>query len=241
MKKGFLLFVIVAVFNLVAYAQKKAAKPSQRLNENSIVKDSSGMQYPYIIWQKLVSSGDYTIKTIYPHTDSIAFLLIKLDDEQKNKRYSRMPKPEQSTFFTRGQKLQSFSATDINGNKIKLNELAGKVVVLNFWFIGCPPCRMEIPELNKIAVRYAHDPGVVFVAIALDQKYDIKQYIKDNPFGYHIIDDGGMYAGMYKINLFPTNVVLDKEGKVLFHASGYTINTPYWIGKTIEEAKKTIL
>lgn len=206
-----------------------------------LVIDSSGMRYPYVIWKKMLSTGDYKLITVNQHTDSIAYVLAKLTESEKDNRYGRMPKPAESPFFIAGQKISSFSASDINGNKIKLKDLAGKVVVLNFWFIGCPPCRMEIPELNKIAIKYAKDPNVVFAAIALDGVRDIKEFVKTNPFGYHLIDDGQDYANLYKIHLFPTNIVLDKEGKVLFHSSGYALNTPYWITKSIEEAKQKSL
>ena len=182
----------------------------------------------------------FSFLIILPAFISIAYAqgTLKSTDDQ---RYSRMPRPAESPFFMKGQELQSFSASDINGQKIKLNDLAGKVVVLNFWFIGCPPCRMEIPELNKIASKYANDPDVVFVAIGLDDKSDIRQFVKNNPFGYHLVDDGKDYARLYKINLFPTNVVLDKAGKVMFHSSGYAMNTPYWINKTIAEARQASL
>jgi thiol-disulfide isomerase/thioredoxin len=233
MKKSFLLFAIIIFFTLCAYAQDNA-NTKRHLDENTVVRDSVGAVYPYAVWKKLLSTGDFVLKKI--KSDSITYLIMKLDATQKDERISRMAKPAESIFFTDGEKISSFSAKDINGNKIKLKDLAGKIVVLNFWFIGCPPCRMEIPELNKIALQYANNPDVVFVAIALDYKSDIEPFIKTNPFGYHIIENGRMYADIYKINLYPTNVILDKEGKVRFHASGYAINTPYWIRKTIDEA-----
>jgi thiol-disulfide isomerase/thioredoxin len=237
MKMFPLLFTVILALNLAANAQTNSGKPKRHLTESTIVKDSSGMVYPYVVWKKLVSSGDYRVKAIDPGNDSTGYLIIKLDSAQKDKRMSRLPKPKESIFFTDGEKIASFTARDINGNKIKLKDLEGKVVVLNFWFIGCPPCRKEIPELNEIALNYAGDANVVFIAVALDGKDDIEQFIKTNPFGYHIIDDGRSYANIYGIHLYPTNVILDKEGKVRFHASGYTVNTPYWIKKTIDELK----
>lgn len=237
MKKRLLPFILTLFVNAALVAQVRPTARKIQLDENSVVMDSTGMRYPAVIWRKMMSSGDYTIKTIDPRSDTVTFLLVKLSEEEKNNKYNKMPRPPESKFFTNGEKIQSFSASDINGNKIKLKDLAGKVVVLNFWFIGCPPCRMEIPELNKIALKYANDTNVVFVAVALDGGGDIKQFIKANPFSYHIIDSGQIYASLYKINLYPTNVILDKQGRVLFHSSGYALNTPYWINKTIEEAK----
>lgn len=246
MKRLFLLCIINLVCSLSIMAQSGSNKvvKSFKITQSSVVKDSAGMLYPFPVWQKLIRSGQYAIRPIDPANDSTAFLIYKAtkremvaNETARNNAIAAMPKPGESVFFKLGEKIESFTARDINGEKIKLKELAGKVVVLNFWFIGCPPCRQEIPELNNIALKYRNDPNVVFIAIALDDKYDIKQFIKDNPFAYHIIDDGRMYANLYKINLYPTNVILDREGKVRFHASGYGPNTPYWITKTIEELK----
>jgi thiol-disulfide isomerase/thioredoxin len=234
--KRILFFITIAVFSLNVSAQT-TAKPKRHLDENTVVVDSSGMQYPYAVWKKLVASGDYRIKKIDPKSDSSNYILLKMDSVQKDRRMSRMAKPAESIFFTDGEKIASFSARDINGNKLKLKDLEGKIVVLNFWFIGCPPCRKEIPELNKIAMQYEGDPNVVFIAVALYYKSDIENFIKSNPFGYHIIEDGRMYAQIYGIHLFPTNVILDRDGKVRFHSSGYTTNTPYWVKKTIAECK----
>ena len=237
MKKFMIIFFAIIAISIAAKAQT-AEKKKRNLNENTVVIDSSGMRYPYAVWKNLISTKDYRLKKIDRNSDSSTYLLVKLDSAQKDRRLSRMSKPKESNFFTEGEKMDLFGATDISGYKIKQKELKGKIVVLNFWFIGCPPCRKEIPELNKIAVEYANDPDIVFIAVALDQKYDIQDFIKANPFGYHIIDDGQMYANYYSINLYPTNVVVDKDGKVRFNSSGYKANTPYWIKKTIEEAKK---
>ncbi len=225
---------MVAAFTVKANAQTRRRA---QLDKNTVVKDSAGAVYPFSEWQQLVRTGDYVLKAINPGSDSTAFVLHKMSSNEKNNVISRMPKPPESPYFTTGENITSFNAHDINGTKIKLKELVGKVVVLNFWFIGCAPCKMEIPELNKIALQYANDPNIMFVAIALDDKSDIKKFLKDNPFEYHIVDDGRMYADLYKIRSYPTNVVLDKEGKVRFHTAGYGPGTALWIKKAIEEVK----
>jgi thiol-disulfide isomerase/thioredoxin len=235
MKKLFLLLLLITAFASIAKAQTTVVKRRQ-LGPNTVVTDSSGMNYPYAVWKKLVSSGNYRLRAIDPRNDSTAYLIVRMSEKEKEAIGSRMPRPSESKFFTDGEKLELFNTKDINGNKLKLKEMAGKVIVLNFWFIGCPPCRQEIPELNKLALDYAANPNVVFVAVCLDEDYQIEDFIKTSPFAYHIIDRGQYYADQYKINLYPTNVVLDKEGKVRFHASGYTTGTPYWIKKTIDEA-----
>jgi len=233
MKKIFIVLLTIIGLHLAADAQS-AKKLAQ---EARVVVDSNGTQYPYAIWKKLVATKEYRLKKIDKNSDSSAYLLVKLDSAQVAHRMADLDKPRESENFTDGEQIDLFSCKDINGNKIKAADLKGKVVVLNFWFIGCPPCRMEIPALNELSKDYAGDPDVVFIAVALDQKWDIQDFIKTNPLGYHIIDDGRTYANRYGIHLYPTNVVVDRQGKVRFSNVGYAVNTPYWIKKTIEEAK----
>ncbi|MGZ3763627.1 MAG: TlpA family protein disulfide reductase [Mucilaginibacter sp.] len=250
MVKFLMLIIVILALNSSAKAQADPPKRSHtyRLGEKTIVKDSTGAVVPYATWQKMVASGVYGVRPVDFDRDDTEFLLFNRKTQSNTITYINkpgdkpahiidMPKPPESTFFKTGEKISSFSATDINGNKIKIKDLQGKIVVINFWFIGCPPCRMELPELNKLALEYANNPDVVFVAIGLDDKHDIQQFIKDNPFAYHLIPDGRIYADIYRLNLYPTNVVLDKEGKVRFSSTSYPESTPFWIKKTIEELK----
>ncbi|MDN3581518.1 peroxiredoxin family protein [Mucilaginibacter flavus] len=154
-------------------------------------------------------------------------------DKMKN-----WPKPIESEYFKTGQQIRSFSTHDINGNKLSLKELRGKIVVLNFWFIGCPACMDEIPALNEVSAKYKNNPNVVFIAVALDTKSYIKKFLAETPFNYQIIDDGGFYAKTYGIGLYPTNLILDKEGKVAMHWVGDAPSAPYWMTKTIDENLK---
>ncbi|MDP9079762.1 MAG: TlpA family protein disulfide reductase [Bacteroidota bacterium] len=238
MKKILLLFIFIITCHLLSNAQVQTiVRRSHRIDETSVVQDSAGNRYAYADWQKLMRTGNYTLKSIKPGNDSTAYLLVKLDEASKSKLIQIMPKPAETTYFTTGQKLELFSANDIEGFKLRPKELAGKTLVLNFWFIDCPPCRQEIPELNKMALSYANDPNIIFIAVALDYKSDLKKFVKENPFAYHIVEYGRHIADDYGIRSYPTNVVVDKQGVVRFHATGFGLNTPYWIKKTIDEVK----
>ncbi|MBN8838201.1 MAG: TlpA family protein disulfide reductase [Sphingobacteriia bacterium] len=223
---------------LVVGAQKVIVK----ITKTSIVKDSSGLNYPYAIWQKLFQTGNYGIKAIDPANVNTEFIIYKYNEAQKriadslkSIRAEHAPKPVESKFFKTGDKLTQFSERDINGKKISIKELQGKVVVLNFWFVNCPPCRNEIPELNKLVDKYQDSNNVVFIAVSLDNIAYIKEFLKTQPFKYRIIDDGGFVAQKtYGINLYPTHVVVDTKGIIRFHTSGLTSGTIKWIDKTIE-------
>jgi thiol-disulfide isomerase/thioredoxin len=205
-----------------------------RLTKTSVVRDSSGLVYPYEKWAALTLSGDYQVSAINYHDENSEFILRQLTLEQKIKRAERISKPIESKFFTTGEKISSFKAKDMSGKRYTLKDLVGKVVVLNFWFIGCPPCRMEIPELNKVVEQYKDNSDVIFLAIALDDYYSIKEFVKRAPYNYNIIDGGRYIAEKYGIHLFPTHVVLDRTGTVRFHTSGYGAGTIAWLKKTID-------
>lgn len=116
----------------------------------------------------------------------------------------------------------TFSANDIEGKKINLKELRGKVVVLNFWYIDCPSFMFEISELNKLAADFKDNPNVVFVSIALDKKGALQKFLAATPFNYHIVSSGQYMVEKYGINIFPTNIIINKDGKIVYNTSNFT-------------------
>ncbi|MDB5148141.1 MAG: TlpA family protein disulfide reductase [Mucilaginibacter sp.] len=243
----------------------KVIKHSFNIDNHSVVKDSTGKQYTFKEWNDLMGTRQYVLWPENMEDASTAFILKKKDkrqmeyinhgatptagapvnapkqlspEEARDQYIASLPKPVESAYFTTGEAMEPFSTHDINGNRIKLKELRGKVIVLNFWFIGCPACMQEIPELNKLVDDYKDNTNVVFLAVALDDRYDLKKFLKQTEFKYDIIDDGRYIAAGYKIGLYPTSVILDKEGKVAFHTVGFALNSPYWMRKTINEGLK---
>ena len=232
MRKLLLTAVVILICSCSANAQKK-----QSLTESSIVKDTLGAVVPYNVWSSLLITGRYKIKP--DEKDNTGFTIYCLSDEEYEKFLETMPKPKESNFFRTGGSFSHFKTTDINGNKINTKSLAGEIIVLNFWFINCPPCRMEMPELSKLSTTFKSDSSIVFLAIALDKKHDIEQFLDGSGFGYTIIDNGKFITDQYRINSYPTNVIVDQNGKVYFHSSGLSIGTVYWLQKSIQELKNS--
>jgi peroxiredoxin len=228
--KAFVVFFLLFSITPIARAQQKISK----LTDNSVVKDSSGTVYPADVWKPLMFQG-YSIKPVEPSNPNTEFIIYRLSEDQKAQRLSKMPRPKESAYFKTGEKFSSFKTTDINGNKIDIKALEGKIIVLNFWFIDCHPCRMEIPDLNNLVDSFKTNDKVVFIAIGLDNKASIQDFIKKLPFNYLIIDNGRFLANQYRIMSYPTHVVIDQERKVYFHTSGLASNTVYWIRKCINE------
>jgi len=258
-----LLFIIAGFVSRAQDTVKKVATHRFTIDDHSVVKDSTGKTLTFSEWSTLTRTREYVLWPDDVNNTNTAFILLKKGERplkyrsaantgntisagQKNlspeeaeeRRMASYPKPMESENFTIGQEIESFSTHDMDGKKVKLKDLRGKVVMINFWFIGCPPCRAEIPELNKLVELYKDNPNVVFIAVALDARYDIRNFLKIIPFNFDIIDDGSSIASIYKIHLYPTSVILDKEGKVAFHTVSFAANSPYWMKKTINEALK---
>jgi thiol-disulfide isomerase/thioredoxin len=184
-----------------------------------------------------IQKGSFTLNCQIFFVMKHLFLFVDLSKEEQLKRAKEAPKPTETSNFKTGKKFDAFSAYDMNGKLVDTKQLKGKVMVINFWFTTCPPCKQERPYLNKIVDDYRSDTNVVFISIALDQKPQLETYLKDNEFKYIVIPDGKKLANSYDINGYPTQVIVDKEGKIAFHTLSYYYVTDYWMRKTIDELR----
>ena len=130
-------------------------------------------------------------------------------------------------------KFPTLHFTDIKNGVWENKSFENKIVVLNFWFIGCKPCIKEIPELNKLVETFK-SKDVIFLAFANDNQFDIEDFLIKRPFNYHIIPNASSFAiKQLGIHNFPTHAIIDPEGKVRFVKTGYS-------AKTIEDMYETI-
>ena len=114
----------------------------------------------------------------------------------------------------------SFSGRDLEGNRYALEDLRGKVVVLNFWFVQCRPCVQEMPELNELVQEY-QDDEVVFLAFALNEKAELEQFLKKKDFNYQIIPDARVVAEQYSVEGYPTHIIVDQSGQIVYRQMGF--------------------
>lgn len=121
-----------------------------------------------------------------------------------------------------GKPAPFFSVTDVDGVKYDLNELRSKVVVLNFWFIGCGPCKKEMPELNKMVEKYK-GKDVVFLAFEVNNNTadKIKAVTKESFHFTQIPSRRGEISEQYKIKTYPTSYVIDQSGIIRFGLAAY--------------------
>ena len=122
-----------------------------------------------------------------------------------------------------GELAADFSATRLDGATFKLSDLRGKNVLLDFWGSWCGPCRAELPDLQELSRNHANDLIIISVAIESDSAAWRRALARDaRRWEYQVMDRttslkflDGEIADLYGINSVPSNVLIDKEGKVI--------------------------
>ncbi|HDI83250.1 MAG TPA: TlpA family protein disulfide reductase, partial [candidate division WOR-3 bacterium] len=110
-----------------------------------------------------------------------------------------------------------FTGKTIDGKPFKLSDYLGKkVIVLNFWGLGCSPCVAEIPTISKLVVKY---PDVLFVAITGSINEGVKRLVKDKGFRYLQVESQDAFK-KYGVVSIPRHFVIDKNGKIVFQWPG---------------------
>lgn len=124
--------------------------------------------------------------------------------------------------------LPDFELMDQYGNTHTLSEYKGKTIFLNFWATWCPPCRGEMPEIEKIYEKYGKNKedviilGIVTPNLGKEKsKEDIITFLEDNEYYFPtLFDSEGMQMYLYNVNAFPTTVIIDKEGQIANYIPG---------------------
>ena len=125
-----------------------------------------------------------------------------------------------------GAQAPDFELTDPNGKVIKLSELKGKVVLIDFWASWCGPCRRENPNVVEAYEKYnkkkfATGKGFEVFSVSLDRNEQAwkSAVLQDNlKWPYHALDQGGLVASLYQVKSIPSGFLIDGKGKIV--ASG---------------------
>jgi thiol-disulfide isomerase/thioredoxin len=114
-----------------------------------------------------------------------------------------------------GKPAPEVNISDIDGKKVKLSDLKGKVVVLDFWATWCGPCKAMIPHTRELVKKMDGKP-FVFVSISADDKKEtVKQFVEKTPMPWtHWFSGPESLVEEWEIEAFPTIFVLDAKGVI---------------------------
>jgi len=109
-----------------------------------------------------------------------------------------------------------FKLKDLEGNELSLSSLKGKKVFLNFWATWCPPCKAEMPEIEKL-YQETKDSDLVIVAVEIGEPLGtVKPFIDTNKYNFKVLlDSDQKVASQYGISSIPTSFFIDVDGNII--------------------------
>lgn len=113
-------------------------------------------------------------------------------------------------------KAMDFKLQDLEGNTVYLSDYEGKNVYVNFFATWCPPCKAEMPDLEKLWEKY-QDKDLVVLAIDLgDDQEEVRSFIEENKFTFKtLLDSDLMVSNQYNVTSIPVSVFIDKQGNIV--------------------------
>mgnify|MGYP001077504930 CR=1 FL=1 len=149
--------------------------------------------------------------------------------------------------LTSGSKAPDFKLRDLDGKEKKFADIqkdpkkkgANRVVLLDFWATWCPPCRAEVPHLQKLHEKYGKK-GLVIVGVAQDSDgaKAVKPFAAKNKLTYvNLVDPKHEVARKYKVGPIPTTYLIDRKGVIRYVHLGFAPG----MEKDLEEEIKALL
>ena len=178
----------------------------------------------------IIAANNY----LNPETDLefLKNLADQLTKEGKNHYYAQLfiQQVNSRSASEVGSIAPDFALQDLNGKTVKLSELRGKTVVIDFWATWCGPCIMSFPGMKKAIDQYKDREDVVFLFVDTFErvpenqwKEHVQKFINNRGFQYlnPILDLGNKTAMAYGVNGIPAKFCIDKEGKIKHKSTGY--------------------
>ena len=204
-------------------------------NKKTVYYDSTGIETTRDGHWAQVISGRF--KSIYSENENKMELVRASTEEFEsalNKTESRITKTNKL-----GTDFPEFDEIDINGNRLTKKKFNGKVLVINIWFIGCPPCEMERPALNDLKKVYSDNKDVVFISFAAkNNKEQIVKYMQESPVSYNVVPMDKDFLKKFDIHEYPVNIIVDRYGKFQYNSSGTGIGISKILQREIDKALK---
>jgi peroxiredoxin len=177
--------------------QEVATTLATALREHPVPAAADRPAHPYLELASLVR---------YEHVQA------SLDDLQFAQAMSRLEAND------RRRQDADFTLPDLEGKTWTLKQLHGKTVLVNFWATWCPPCRKEMPDLEKLYARFK-DQGLIVLAISDEEIGKVTPFVYERKFTYPILLDlGRKAAGAFQVEGIPRSFLYDANGKLVAQA-----------------------
>ena len=228
-RRFFDLYPLLVVLYTKVGNEKSADAMTERLKSAGMIPDNKGYRSVSDI---LAEAGLYEeLLEIFKAAEQrqpdaeiipgqLAYIYRKLGNTELAEVYHRKTDPKYELW---GKLVTDFSATDLDGKPISLQDYRGKVVLLDFWAVWCGFCIDEMPNLKKVYATYK-DQGFDIIGVSLDDtEKELRDYIKENDIQWRQIFDTvnakseDSLVRQFKITGVPSQWLIDRDGKLITH------------------------
>ncbi|GEQ21802.1 thiol:disulfide interchange protein tlpA [Clostridium butyricum] len=194
------------------------------------------MKKALIIALSLIGFSVYTIYNSDSSNSKSDSSISLVSDKNNAVKNNNSDEPIEVTPNSIKTKAIDFKLKDLNGNELSLSDLKGKKVFLNFWATWCPPCKAEMPEIEKL-YQETKDSDLVIVAVEIGEPLDtVNSFIDSNKYNFRVlIDPDQTVATKYNITSIPTSYFIDADGNIVYkHVGGMNIDQMKAYIKTLD-------
>ena len=196
------LLLVTGIMLLFAIPSLGQAKVPVSAGGKTIFRDSDG---------NVISNNEFVdIRMANPHYPD-ATIVRTLADGSVEFRLQKVPQEDSQA--------PEFSLRALDGRTFRSSELRGKVVVLNFWFIGCAVCRALKPKLNTFKARFDGRDDLVFIAVTADPPGEVEKFGKHEPLDYIQTAGAEIELKKFVFSGYPKNIVISKTGEIVYWRS----------------------
>jgi len=195
---------------------------------------------PFIVLQQNDTNDDF-IKTTFTHIETnvsvppeLTWYYSSYTNEYKPAEEKAAPQLLPVGSPAPGWKLQLYNEAKM----VALDDLKGKVVLVDFWIKNCGPCIASVPHLNELQKKFADKNFEIMSINSYDPEKDIKWFCDKHKVAYNVLLNGKEVAQRYGVSAFPTMFVIDKKGKIIYAAAGYDETIEKKIEQSVADALK---
>ncbi|HVU03583.1 MAG TPA: TlpA disulfide reductase family protein [Polyangiaceae bacterium] len=127
---------------------------------------------------------------------------------------------QERNLLARHSPAPAFTLTALGGNRVSLESLRGKRVLLHFWATWCGVCRQEFGALDAVERKLGPDEALVTVVADSDDPARLKAFAEEKGIHYPVLLADDETIRNYRVGMFPTNYYLDGQGRIAGHTVG---------------------